>query len=239
MGIFDDKTDLFTVYEAELQFRDKVMGGTPKDPAIIEGWLRSRAGITDEEQLKEATARTISELHGDEIAGLSVAQAAAAVDITTQEKHLNAFKRDTNGLYIESRQVKALLKECTNVLFAGERWGRTKKGPRSYLSERVFVGPDQIYLGCEKPDGVELFVGHTTGPNGPQSNLTRYEYCEKATITFRVKVVEDSIENQNWPKLWVLAQEEGIGAIRSQGHGCFDILRWDKVEAGTKQATAE
>lgn len=39
MGIFDDKADIFVTYHAAVQFRDKVMGGTPKNPKAIEGWL--------------------------------------------------------------------------------------------------------------------------------------------------------------------------------------------------------
>jgi hypothetical protein len=33
---------LFTRYRARLVFRDKVLGGVPKDPRLIEGWLRAR-----------------------------------------------------------------------------------------------------------------------------------------------------------------------------------------------------
>ena len=34
---------------------------------------------------------------------------------------MTGFKSDADGLYVESRQVKATLKESTDIVFAGER----------------------------------------------------------------------------------------------------------------------
>ena len=47
-------------------------------------------------------------------------------------------------------QVKtqeAALKESVHILYAGDRWGKTKKGPKSFVAERVFLEGDRIYLG--------------------------------------------------------------------------------------------
>lgn len=245
MGIFDAEVQLFARYRATLQFRDKLMGAIPKDPGIIQGWLRAKAGITQEQELMQVTIRTLRELGADVSADMSYADLVAASEKIAGERQTNGFKRNADGLYLESRVIKSMLKESTNILYAGDRWGRTKKGPRSYLAERVFPAPehDQISLGRMEPDGVELFIGHTTGPSGPRSNLTYHEYVSKAQLTVEIMAAEDCIEHATWAPLWVLAQEEGLGALRSQGHGRFDIIGWELVQEakplGSNAATAK
>lgn len=233
MGIFDRQTEgVFTTYHAQLVFRDKIMGGTPKNPKVIEGWLRSKAGVNEVEELRRMLLRTLLEIGADVTPDMSYEQLEAASERLAASKQTNGFKQDEHGLYLESRTIKAMLKECCNILYAGDRWGKTKKGPRSFLAERVFVNPDKVRLGVMEPDGVDLFIGHTSGPKGPQSNLTYYEYVQRAEIVFDVMVLQDAIEHEHWPELWLAAQENGLGALRSQGFGRFDIEAWDVGSSG-------
>lgn len=234
MGIFDHEVDLFVTYRARIQFRDKLMGGIPLDPKIIEGWLRSKAGIDKEEEVKRAMLQTLYELGVDVRPDMTIAELERASESLAATKQTNGFKRDTNGLYIESRTIKAAFKECTNILFAGARWGATKKGPKSFLAERVFVSPDHVSLGRSEPDGVELFIGHTSGPKGPQSNLTYYQFADGATIEFDVMAANDAIELDNWKQIWVLMQENGLGALRSQGFGRFDLELFERIATDTE-----
>lgn len=231
MGIFDQQSGgVFTNYRARIVFRDKIMGGTPKNPKLIEGWLRSKAGVTKVEENRMMMLRTLLELGADVTPDMSFEELEVASEGLAASKQTNGFKQDENGLYLESRTIKAMLKECCNILYAGDRWGKTKKGPRSFLAERVFVNPDKVRLGVMEPDGVDLFIGHTSGPKGPQSNLTYYEYVQRAEIEFEVMVLQDAIEHEHWPELWLAAQENGLGALRSQGFGRFDIEAWDVVK---------
>src|SRR5215471_15353316 len=115
MGIFDSRSTLFSRYRAELQFRDKLMGGIPKDPKIIEGWLRSKAGITDTEEIRVALLRTMTELGAEVQPDMTFAELEAAADQLAGTRETNGFKTTADrGLYLESRQVKAALKESTN-----------------------------------------------------------------------------------------------------------------------------
>jgi hypothetical protein len=229
MGIFDTTTDLWTTYHASIVFRDKLMGGTPKDPKIIEGWLGKKAGITDEEELRQATLRTLVELGYDVPAGATYAEMMAAVENLAGVKQTEGFRQCEGGLYLESRTVKAMLKESTHILFAGGKWGQTGKGPRAFLAERVFVNPDRILLGRTEPDGVYTFIGHVEDRQGRRATLAYIEYVETATLAFDVLVARDSIKADDWPQIWVHAQENGLGAKRSQGFGRFDIVGWDVV----------
>lgn len=239
MGVFDGKSSVFTRYSVELTFRDKIMGGVPKDPKVIQGWLRSKAGIGEERELAQVAARTMSENGADLGVSASALMEMDAnelyelMDRASEEmaasKQTNGFKCGEDGLYIEDRQVKAMLKESTNILFAGDRWGKTKKGPRAFVAERVFVKPQRIYLGVEEPTGIELVVGHVSDKMGKRSTLTYHEYIESPVIEFELEVVRDELTLDQWADLWTHAQENGLGALRSQSHGRFDITKWKRL----------
>src|SRR6266540_4074767 len=186
-GVFDRTSNLFSRFRARMAFRDKLIGGVPKDPRLIEGWLRARAGLEVAQEIRQAMLRTLGE----------------------------------HGLYVEARQVKAMLKESTNVLFGGERWGSTRKGPRSFVAERVFVEPDKLWVGVDEPSGIELMIGHLWGPTGPRSTLGYHEYVERPVLEFTVLAVRDALTPEQWADIWVHAQENGFGALRSQGFGRF------------------
>jgi hypothetical protein len=49
VGIFKTAAaNPFTVYRCAIQFRDKLMGGQPRDPKLIRNWIMIKTGITDE-----------------------------------------------------------------------------------------------------------------------------------------------------------------------------------------------
>jgi len=226
--IFGLEADLWTVYRARLAFRDKVIGGIPKDPKLIEGWLRNKAGIEDPQEMRLAMLRTLAEVGGgtsdSAFDGDDIAQAASAL---VSQKRTTGFKIGLDGLYVESRQVKAMLKESTNIVFAGERWGPTRKAAKAFFAERVFINPDKLTLGVVEPTGVEMVVGHLSGPTGPRSTLGNYEYVEQPSLEFRVMVLRDCIAAEQWRAIWCHAQENGFGTLRSQGYGRFDVVQWE------------
>lgn len=238
-GIFDDAvSDLFANYRATLRFRARVVGGTPSNPKLIEGWLRAKMGVSQEEEVKSLTLQTLRDLglegemfDGDEIRFDTLAAASEAI---AKKSNTTMFKRDMSGLYLEARAVKAMLKEAVAILYPGSgpnphRWGVTKKGPRSATAEWVFIIPDHISLGIAEPSGIDLSIGHINGKDGPRSTLDYYEYVEQATITFDVLVLQDRVPAEYWPTIWRYAQEMGLGAKRSQGFGRFDIEQWERV----------
>ena len=61
-GVLDEQSQLFARYAAQITLRDKLLGGVPKDPKLIEGWLRAKAGIEDGQELRRALQRTLAEL---------------------------------------------------------------------------------------------------------------------------------------------------------------------------------
>jgi hypothetical protein len=75
-----------------------------------------------------------------------------------------------------------------------------------------------------------MMIGHVTGPDGPRSTLGYYEYVRRGVIEFDVLVTRDSIKEEWWVDLWTHMEENGLGALRSQGYGKFDLLAWDQVD---------
>jgi hypothetical protein len=196
-----------------------IAGGIPTDPRVAEGWLRSKLGDKDD-QIRDLVATTMIER------GVSAEEAAKLVD---EFKHLNGFKRDKNGLYIEGRQLKAAIKEAASVAMAADKlasrgWGRTNKGLLSYAAEHIFVVEDRLYLGVEEATGVNQRFVHTFRGSGIQYE----EFVNDAVIDFTV-ISDHDFTDREWAMLWLSGQQQGIGASRSQGFGKYEVTRWDRV----------
>lgn len=202
-----------------------IAGGTPTDPKVAEGWLKTKLGIDKDDLLREMVAEVMVER------GIT---AEEATDIVNTNKHLNGFKRDKNGLYIEGRQLKAALKEAASIAVAagalGARgWGKTNKGLLSYLSEHVFVVEDRLYLGVTEPTGIAQRFVHTFRGNGIQYE----EYVEKATVEFTV-ITDHDFSEEEWAAIWLRGEQNGIGASRSQGYGRYEVTKWEPVVSRTR-----
>lgn len=243
-SVFADDAPLFLEYRTQLQFRGKIAGGIPKDPKVIEGWLRAKAGVTQDEEVRHMMVRTLIEL-GAELASdeTDMDKIIKASEEMADDVKTNGFKSDENGLYIEGRQVKAALKESANCLWAGDQdWGKTRKGAKNFIAEHVFVKEDSIYLGVTEPTGVSLHIPHIKGKDGTRSALQYVEYVLRPLISLTVQVDAlaeaelsketkklVSVNTARWSQLWQHMQENGLGAMRGQGYGQFDVVLWERV----------
>lgn len=236
MGIFNtEKDDGFVRMRARIEFRDKVMGGTPMNPEVVAAWIRKNVhDLTAQEEITTMTKQAILDTY-PELVEEDFVEDATVEDIIAKiakRRQGVGFRRDEDGIFLEDRQIKAMLKEVVNIRLAGSRMGKTRKGPKNFVAERVFVEEAKIrFSDHTEPDGEELFVGHPSGPQGTMSTLTNYEYVERGVCEFTLMMTEDAAEEleDKWPSLWNLAQENGLGALRSQSHGRFDLTAWDRV----------
>lgn len=235
VGIWDDlelSSDLFARYRVEIQFTDRVMGGVPQNPKIIEGWLRQRFTGSDDAEMRELLLRTLDQLGMEPDAELTREQLDEIAKKAAAEQKGNTFFRTADGLCLGDYQVKAMLKEATAIIYpySGEnKWGPTRKAPRSLLAERVFVQEKWVPLGRTEPDGKHLQIGQVTGPKGPRSTLTYYDYCLQPTAAFTVWSLEDTVKPDQWQRILRVGQMEGLGAIRSLGHGQFRVKAFDRL----------
>jgi len=190
-------------YEVELQMRERIVGGIPKDPEIIEGWLKAR-GLQD---VAEATKEEMAD------------------QIT--EGAWQGFKSNQHGLYIEARQVKAMLKEAANIV---RHVIKFKGYMKARLAERVFIRPTRISLGVDEPTGTIERPIHVNTRMGPRDALKRCDYVEEAFIAFDMWVLDDGVlTDAHFEALFEYAGENGLGADRSQGEGQFDCVRLEEV----------
>jgi hypothetical protein len=195
-------------------------GGIPRNPNVAEGWIRTKLAEKDD-LLRERVAQTMLQL------GVDAEEAARIVDT---EEHLNCFKRLPDGeLYYEGRCLKACVKEAGSIAVAASKlpsrgWGSTNKGIKSFLAEHIFIVEEILPLGVSEPARInQRFISthHGTG-------IQYEEIVEDVSFDFTLKT-DQKLTNKQWAMIWLTAQEEGIGAARSQGNGRFVLTRWETV----------
>lgn len=201
-----------------------IAGGVPTDDKVAEAWLRTKLADKDD-LIREAVAKTMVER------GIGAEEAAAEVDSL---KHLNGFKRDETGLYIEGRQLKAALKEAVNVAanagkITAKGWGNPdnanyKKGIKGWFPEHVFVLEDRLHLGVAEPTGIVQRFVHTPRGTGIQYE----EYVEDAKASFTI-VTDHDFTAEQWAMIWLTGEQQGIGASRSQGFGRYEVTSWERI----------
>lgn len=203
------------VFRATL-YIPRIAGGTPTDPKVAEGWLKTKMGWDDDSLIQSAVAEIMAER------GVS---AEEAVQIVNTNRHLNGFKRDEKGLYIEGRQAKAAIKESANIRWPNIRWGPTRKGTLSFFPEHVFVQEDKIHFGVDEPSGVNQRFVHTWRGSG----ISYEEYVDDAEIQFTV-VTDFEFTNEQWGLLWLTGEQQGLGSSRSQGFGRYEVVGWEQLK---------
>lgn len=201
-----------------------IAGGVPSDENVAEGWLKTKLADKDD-LIREAVAKTMVER------GIDAEEAAKEVDSL---KHLNGFKRDESGLYIEGRQLKAGLKEAVNIAanagkITAKGWGKPdndnyKKGIKAWFPEHVFVLEDRLHLGVTEPSGIVQRFVHTPRGTGIQYE----EYVEDAKVSFTV-VTDHQFTDEQWAMIWLTGEQQGIGASRSQGFGRYEVTSWERL----------
>jgi hypothetical protein len=221
MSVFDQfRADAFPFSFTGQLHVGTIAGGVPTDPKVAEGWLKTKLGASKDDIIHEQVAQVMVDR------GVTADEAATVVN---ENRHLNGFKRDERGLYIEGRQLKAAIKEAASVAVAAGKltqrgWGKTNKGLLGYLAEHVFVVEDRLHLGVVEPTGVMQRFVHTFRGTGIQYE----EYVSDAKVDFTVMADHDFSEKE-WAQIWLCGEQQGIGASRSQGYGRYEVTRWDSI----------
>lgn len=197
-----------------------IAGGLPRNPEMIASWQASRE--RDTIKAAEYAEETVESLGGqlleeteDRIGAMWVGFAQPGGPGT--------------ALCIESRQVKAMLKEAANVLRTMVPIHGKVIPLRARLAERVFVGPRWLPLtrdGAEltSPDVTSERAIHVMTRQGPRSALKRVDSCTDVDIACELTVLEDGIFTEEiLLQLLSYASLNGLGADRSQGSGEFDF----------------
>lgn len=231
---------IFTTYEATIHVPYKIVGGSPKDPKLVEAWLRKHLGTKSDEEIQARMVQHLIEMGVELSKDATPAELEEAFANTAEEIKTQGFKRSPEGrICIEGRHLKAALKESMNIVYPqGEyKFGQYKnkkgqdtagKNGKSYLAERVFVGPEMIEI-ADEISGVDLAIGHIKGwrDDDVRSTIGYFEYVEGCSFDFTVQVLDDCITEAQWSRIWIHGQQNGIGAMRSQGFGRYEVTRWE------------
>jgi hypothetical protein len=215
--LFDSKA-LYDRYDVEIKIRDRICGGVPKNPELLKGWIAAKTE------------------HNDETTTAQEKEARETILEPTEEKSWNGFPGDENGLFIWSRQIKALFKECASML----RITVTKQGSKQIFQHGFEIkGPvkdDRVYLGKMAPDGDNEGPIHVQTPQGPRTAIKRVDYITSPTLAFQIWVLKTNanekrhVGEEDLKLMLRFGQENGLGADRSQGSGKFAVLSFKRVD---------
>lgn len=225
-----EEMKLWKIYEVELRVLRRLYGGLPKNPDIIQGFLKGK-GVPEDDESKRLAEKIKKEV------GTTEEELEEA-----EERMWTTFKRDERGLFIETRQIKAMLKEAVGETEMYKQPGLM--GLKSRVGGSVFPkgqgGEDltrlYLYRGSEmdkivhKPDGFEETVGHVRGPQGPRSILKRKDYVTAPWIMFELKVANKRVKKKVLDDLFEVGEEIGLGADRSQEHGKFKLVKFEEIK---------
>jgi hypothetical protein len=208
---------LYDVYRVTIQIRDRICGGMPRNAGLIESWVKATTGHKDEQA--ENLAKADLELLVNEVA----------------EKSWIGFGEDAGGLLIQARQIKACIKQSATVLGVIKK----KKGSRQILAEGMEVkatdGGDRIHLGVKEPTGTHENAIHVMTLQGPRTALRRMDYVTRPRLAFEVWILRTApqedrhIGEEDLVHILRHAQENGLGASRSQGEGKFHVVEFSKA----------
>jgi len=200
-------------------------GGVPTHPKVAAGWLKTKLGIDDDALLRDEVAKVMVERGVSNPDDAPEDALDAAIDTVVENRHLNGFKRiGGSELYIEGRQVKAMLKEDACIRWPNERWGPTRKGTKSFFAEHFFVVEDVIGLGITEPTRIDQRFVHTFRGDGIQYE----EIVSPATVAFTL-YTDTVLTDEQWALLFLTGESNGIGSSRSQGYGRYTVVGFEKV----------
>lgn len=211
-------------YKVAIEFTRRVVGALPKNPDVIDAWAQARAKKNNR---TEEEAREIAEKIKEEV----------QADIV--EKSWVCFKSDDTGLYLEDRNIKAMLRECATTLGTFRGTGSVAK--RQTFQHGLFVEPERIYFMRDgkpitEPDGQQERAIHVMTAMGPRDSLKREDYIDlPASMEFRIDVVVQTDRKQAFIteeilREWFdLGQRIGLGGSRSQQFGKFKVVSFEKV----------
>jgi CRISPR/Cas system CSM-associated protein Csm4 (group 5 of RAMP superfamily) len=220
-----DSRRLYDVYRITIAVREQICGGKPQNDELLADHIRRKTGYNDELTKKQLENAKIM---GEE--GLR--------ELTDEklEKARTGFLSDGKGLYIDTYQLKAMIKQSAQMLGIYKK----KRGTKNMCAEGCEVkGPDhesRVYLGVKVPDGTDENVVHAMTPQGPISGIKHVDYVRKPKLTFEVWVLKTApaetrhISEDDLVEILTFSQENGVGADRARGMGKFDVVEFGKVQ---------
>lgn len=210
---------------------DRIDGGIPAHPDVIEVWIKQGIKTTDEELVDE----TIGSLSKEEIE-------------EKLEKLTTTFKVNSKGQpCLEARCVKAAIKQTADVMGL---YG-TVTGLRELVKEGSEIFPKLIPLASSTEDlQTDTRVVHVKHQGRPASAFKRTKYIEGAVMEFEFHCMDrlaiaEALGGKKIKKhvvtvklKWIeeiikhICKYTGFGANRSQGEGKGELISIEEIPQG-------
>lgn len=185
-----------------------LLGGRPTTHDLLESWLKEReVKIESGEDLRCVTRGELKAIRSSDIKASS----------------WNTFELDNEGLFIEERNVKAMLREAGLMTKVGKH-----NGFPDIVRNGIFTKPEKIHLKrdgliLKKPDGYIDRIALIKRGRKAKSALKRLDFVKQPQIDFDLWVAEIALAVEEVQSLFLFGQEVGLGACRTQGFGKFDV----------------
>lgn len=224
----------FDTYKVKIRLHD-IVGGIPKTKELIEKWVNAK----NKTKTKEERAK-IRDAHLELLNNV--------IDDTKESQGIGFHRTDEGELFIEGRQVKAMIREVGNVIKDNIYTGVIAKGApvtqipqlRARAAEKLFCAENIILLGRTEPDEILERPIHVITPEGPRDAIKVYEICFDVDLEFVLKRFVDKgkgvITEEAMLSILDYAQDIGLGADRSQGRGKFEVISVEEIDKATMPA---
>jgi len=105
--------------------------------------------------------------------------------------------------------------------------GLYRPAPQKGQEPRWEAFPGNKWQPMKQAHGYVDRVKHISDASGKRSAIGRHDFFEKARLVFDIKWLNNGVYSMDdMRRSWALAQDDGLGASRSQGFGKFDVVDW-------------
>lgn len=220
---------MWTRYQVQWNFFDRLCGGTPGNPELVKKWLDAR-----KPRGRPAETRDLSEIASEVAETLLMPE-------QEMESPINVFQRDDgryglNGLVMRMGNVRAHIKDCARVLssMTGKIEGQKSFSVRCINS--IYYPPSVYWLPIldeegdqfREADGIVEQPVHFMTPMGERSAIKVFEFVEQPTLKFELWILQtlkgkDAISRADLETIFLYGGVKGFGAERSRGEGKYSF----------------
>jgi hypothetical protein len=230
--------DLYDVYHVKIKFENMILGPAP---ASLDALL---AKLNSAKSRKLIPESVLENFKAEMVARYAVAEQARVAMLTreaeggeeedapkpnavkdVEAKGLSVFMIDWDGIYLESRAVKSMIRDVMSMQSVFTQHGREK----TFHNLGLFVRPAILRFTRDgktlmAPDDVRHYPAILKGPNGAQNAIVSNEFLVEPYLEFQVLLTRYGRINQSHLiRCLAAAKLVGLGARRSQGFGQFTI----------------
>ena len=243
---------LFAKYKVRFQFNDKLCGGVPKSEKAIEGWIRTN--VQDQSKLEQMINDTKESIDTSNLTDADIDDLAKSAwngfksdknGLYIEGRQIKAMFKETANVIKNVLNVSAFKARVAERVFVIEDKVRIlavyKKtedsGHMDYISG---IDSKDHYNYIAEPSGSYEGMVHAMTAMGKISALKRVDYVDRPVIEFTLSVLKEKLVTKDKKKrldvptylmhLITHAQQNGLGAERSQGNGRFKCTFLGEVE---------